>query len=93
MRLTMPRLLLCFSLLASGQLVAAESRHMGPNGEGACPDSSANANERVDEAEETAGTPARRNNSQKSKPTATPRTGGGPRSTPRWHSFLPGMIR
>lgn len=93
MRSTAPLLLLCSSLLlAFGQTAAAESRHMNANGEGTCADAGTPANERIDNAEEADPAPARRTAPQKSKPTATPRT-GNPRATPRWHSFLPGMIR
>ena len=95
MRPTVPRLLLCLSLLlACGLAGAAESRHMDPGGGGACPDTATTGDERIDEGDEAAPAPARRT-TPKSKPaaTATPRTSGGGRSTPRWHSFLPGMIR
>lgn len=92
-------MLLCLALLlACGHAGATESRQMGPDGSGACPDSSTAGNERTDEADgddATASAPARR--TPKAKPAAAAssqasgsRTGGTP---PRFHSFLPGMFR
>ena len=96
MRLTALRLLLCFSLLLGcGQAAATESRQMDANGDSACADGSQTDTPRIDDTDDAGTAPARRApQKSKSPATATPRTsGGGPRSTPRWHSFLPGMIR
>ena len=82
-------------LCASGQLMAMESRQMGPDGSGSCPESTATSTDATDEVDaDAAAAPARR--TQKAKPAATPRAsnGGGNRgNAPRWHSFLPGMFR
>jgi hypothetical protein len=91
-----PILLSVALLCASGQLMATESRQMGPDGGGSCPESTAAGNEVVDETDpDAAAAPARRTQ-KTSKPAATPKAsnGGGNRGgTPRWHSFLPGMFR
>lgn len=97
MRLPVPRLLLlCLALLlASGHAAANQSRHMDADGSGACPEEAATGSARADEIDDPSNSQARRT-TQKAKPapTATPRTSDSPRtSTPRWHSFLPGMIR
>ena len=94
MRLS-PILLSVALLCASGQVMATESRQMGPDGSGSCPDSTSVNNDAADAADnDAAAAPARRSN-QKPKPTPTVRGGnGGQRSNaPRWHSFLPGMFR
>lgn len=95
MRLS-PILLSVALLCASGQVLAAESREIGQDAGASCPDSTPASNDAVDEADnDAAAAPARR--TQKAKPTPATRGGGsagGQRSTaPRWHSFLPGMIR
>lgn len=95
MRPTLPRLLLCLSLLGFGSVaMAAESRHMGPDGGGAQSDTGA-ASERIDEADEAGNASTRRSADAKSRQTgAGSRNGSATRSNaPRWHSFLPGMIR
>ena len=84
-------------LCASGLAMAAESRQLGPDGDGNCPETGTAANDATDEADpDAAAAPARR--TQKAKPTPAARSGGGngagQRNTaPRWHSFLPGMFR
>ena len=92
-------MLLCLALLlACGHAVATESRQMGPDGSGSCPESAATGSERTDEAdgdEANAAAQARRTPKAKPAAAATPqasggRTGGTP---PRFHSFLPGMFR
>lgn len=94
---TSPILLSIALLCASGQVLAAESRTMGPDGDGSCPETAAASNEIVDDVDaDAAAAPARR--AQKTKPAPAARanggSGGGQRnSTPRWHSFLPGMFR
>lgn len=84
-------------LCASGQLMATESRHMGPDGSGSCPETTTASTDATDEADpDAAAAPARRTQ-KANKPAATTRSnagGGGSRSSaPRWHSFLPGMFR
>ena len=69
---------------------------MDADGGNACPETTTASTDAVDEVDaDAAAAPARR--AQKTKPTPTPRAsnggGGGSRSTPRWHSFLPGMFR
>lgn len=95
MRLS-PILLSIALLCASGQLMATESTQMAPDGNASCPENTATSSDIADDAEtDVAAAPVRR--TQKAKPAATPRasnSGGGNRgSTPRWHSFLPGMFR
>ena len=93
MRPTLPRLLLCLSLLGFGSAaVAAEARHMGPDGGGAQSDANA-GNERIDDDTDAEATSARRNGSGKAKQATTTPRSGNRSATPRWHSFLPGMIR
>ena len=97
MRLS-PILLSVALLCASGQVLAMESRQMGPDGSGSCPESTTASNDAADDADnDAAATPARRTTTQKAKPTPTARgggsTGGQRSSAPRWHSFLPGMFR
>lgn len=94
---TSPILLSIALLCASSQVLAAESRHMSPDGDGSCPETTSASNEIVDDVDaDAAAAPARR--TQKSKPAPAARAsggnGGGQRSSaPRWHSFLPGMFR
>ena len=93
MRLS-PILLSVALLCASGQVLASESRQLGPEGDGSCPETSTATSESPEDAD-AAAAPARR--TQKAKPTPAARAsgnGGGQRSSaPRWHSFLPGMFR
>ena len=91
-----PILLSLVLLCASGQVLATESRQMDAVGSASCPETTAASNDVADEVDaDAAAAPARR--TQKTKPAPTPRAsnggGGGSRSTPRWHSFLPGMFR
>lgn len=92
-------MLLCLALLlACGHAGATESRQMGPDGSGACPESSTTGSEHADEAEgddATASAPARRTPKAKPAASAAPQASGGGRSgtPPRFHSFLPGMFR
>lgn len=96
MRLS-PILLSVALLCASGLGMAAESRQLGPDGDGNCPETTAAGNDATDEADpDAAAAPARR--TQKAKPAPATRSGGGNASgqrnnAPRWHSFLPGMFR
>jgi hypothetical protein len=96
MRLS-PILLSVALLCASGLGMAAESRQLGPDGDGSCPETAAASNEATDETDpDAAAAPARR--TQKAKPAPATRSGGGNASgqrntAPRWHSFLPGMFR
>lgn len=94
---TSPILLSIALLCASGQVLAAESRQTGPDGDGNCPETTTASNEIVDDVDaDAAAAPARP--TQKTKPAPAARAsggnGGGQRSSaPRWHSFLPGMFR
>lgn len=88
-----PILLSVALLCASGQVMATDSRQLEQDAGNSCPENAAASNEAADDPD-AAAAPARR--AQKTKPAATPRAsnGGGNRSsTPRWHSFLPGMFR
>jgi len=97
MRLS-PILLSVALLCASGLGMAAESRQLGPDGDGSCPETAAASNEATDEADpDAAAAPAPRR-TQKAKPAPATRSGGGSaagqrNTAPRWHSFLPGMFR
>lgn len=92
MRPILPRLLLCVSLSGLGPVAAAaEARHMGPDG-GGTQSETTTGSERIDEAEDANTT--RRSQDAKSRQGASPRGGSASRgNAPRWHSFLPGMIR
>ena len=92
MRPTLTRLLLCLSLLGFGSAAAAESRHMGPDGGGA-PSDASTGNERIDEAEDTGGANSTRRNADAKSRQGTASRGTTRSNAPRWHSFLPGMIR
>jgi hypothetical protein len=94
---TSPFLLSIALLCASGQVLASESRQVGPDGDGNCPETVATGNDVTDELDpDAAAAPARR--AQKSKPAPASRASGGNggvqrSNAPRWHSFLPGMFR
>ena len=88
---TLPRLLLCLSLLGFGSAMAAESRHMGPDDGGGQADTSPGS-DRIDEEADAGATAPRRTGDARPRP-ASSRHGSASRATPRWHSFLPGMIR
>ncbi|HQY83142.1 hypothetical protein [Thermomonas sp.] len=94
MRLS-PILLSLALLCASSQVLAAESREIEPDGNGNCPDAAPASNDGVDDPDgDAAATPVRR--AQKAKAAPAARGGGSSSqrsSAPRWHSFLPGMIR
>ena len=92
MRPILTRLLLCLSLLGFGSAAAAESRHMGPDGGGAQSDASSGS-ERIDESEETGSTGATRRTADAKTRQGTATRGATRSNAPRWHSFLPGMIR
>jgi hypothetical protein len=95
MRRSSPILLSIALLFACGHASAVESQHMSADGSG-CPDSataSSDHNE-LGDADAAATTVAPVRHTEKAKPVATPRSSGGTRATtPRWHSFLPGMFR
>lgn len=98
MRLSLSRqLLLCLALLgAYGHAAAIESRQLDADGSNATADTAnASATRAGDDATVEDATPtAPVNRPHKAKPASTPRGGTGNRSTsPRWHSFLPGMFR
>ncbi|MEO5962023.1 MAG: hypothetical protein ABIO75_04715 [Thermomonas sp.] len=74
---------------------AAETQHMSADGSVSCPDNNAASNDRgelgdVDPGNTTVA-PVRR--TEKAKAAAPPRSSGTRAAAPRWHSFLPGMIR
>ena len=85
MRLS-PILLSLALLCASSQVLAAESREIEPDGNGNCPDAAPASNDGVDDPDGDA---------QKAKAAPAARGGSSSQrsSAPRWHSFLPGMIR
>lgn len=94
MRPNLPRLLLCLSLLGFGSAVAAESRHMGPDEGGGQAEAPTGGSDRADDEPEAGTLPTRRAGDAKPRPAAASRNGSTTRaSAPRWHSFLPGMIR
>ena len=92
MRPTLTRLLLCLSLLGFGSAMAAESRQMGADDSGGQADTQPGS-DRIDDEAEAGAPPPRRAGDAKPRP-ASSRNGSTTRATtPRWHSFLPGMIR
>lgn len=95
MRLSPIPALLSIALLgACGQAAALESRQLTADGSDSRTESMAGG-DRTDGAEPEPNTPATQGKrTEKAKAAASPRSGGGNRSTaPRWHSFLPGMFR
>ena len=96
MRLS-PILLSVALLCACGQVMAAEARHMGPDGSGGtCPDTAAantDRNSDDDTDNEAVAAPVRRPQKAKPAPTSHGNAGGNRSTAPRWHSFLPGMFR
>lgn len=84
-------------LLACGQAAAVETRQLGPDGAGACPEASATAGDEVDDdLGATTTTPRHPAQPKTTAPATAPRpAASGNRATnpPRWHSFLPGMFR
>ncbi len=79
---------------ACSQAVAVESRQMASDGSESRSEG-LSGGERADGSEADPNVPeTQAKRSEKAKAAASPRTGGGNRSTaPRWHSFLPGMFR
>ena len=91
-----PILLSAALLFACGSASAAASQHMEADGSGSCPDSTTASNDRTDlgDGDPTITTVAPVHHAEKAKNNAAPRANGSTRTTaPRWHSFLPGMIR
>ena len=88
-RIALSLLLVC----ACVSIDAREIRLSGANGEGgSCPDLTATAT--TDATAEKPRATAQPVRAKPAKPAATRATGDGGRvSTPRWHSFLPGMFR
>jgi hypothetical protein len=90
------QILLSVALLcAAGQVLATESRQLGPDGSGSCPESTTGT---LDEADSDAAAAPARRAPHKVKPTTPAARGAGGSNgqrstTPRWHSFLPGMFR
>ena len=90
-----PALFCLALLLAGGQAMAVESRHLDANGSGACPDgggtAAATAQDEADVDTDTAPAPAHRAPKAAKPPAA--RASGNRGTAPRWHSFLPGLFR
>ncbi|MFT4180015.1 MAG: hypothetical protein QM612_11255 [Thermomonas sp.] len=92
---TLRRILFCLILsMACSHALAAQSRQMDADGSNAdCPDTTASSDNRSDEANpepQPAAPSASRTQKPRASATATPRSRA---PAPRWHSFLPGMIR
>ena len=84
-------------LLGCGHAAAAavETQQMSTDTSTGCPDTAAAANDRGDlgEADPSATTVAPVRRTEKAKTMVTPRSTGTRPAAPRWHSFLPGMMR
>lgn len=97
MRRSSPILLSFAVLFTCGHAAAAaaELQQMNTNGGAACPDSTAATNDRgeLDDVDPSSTTVAPVRRAEKAKPGAAPRSNGTRAVAPRWHSFLPGMIR
>ena len=91
-------IVLSFALLFVCGLASAsamETQHMTADGSVSCPDNTAASNDRgelgdVDPGNATVA-PVRR--AEKARTVVPTRNSGTRASAPRWHSFLPGMIR
>ncbi len=68
---------------------------MSPNDGASCPDSTAATNDRgeLDDVDPSSSTMAPVRRTEKARTVVTPRSTGTRAVAPRWHSFLPGMIR
>lgn len=97
MRRSSPILLSIALLLACGHApaFAAESQTMSSDASATCPDGNAASTDRSELGDTDPGTttvvPVRR--TEKAKTVVAPRSSGTRAVAPRWHSFLPGMIR
>lgn len=97
MRRSSPILLSIALLFACGHAsaCAVESQQISADASTACPDSATAANDRGEpgDADPSATTVAPVRRAEKAKTVAAPRSTGNRAVAPRWHSFLPGMIR
>lgn len=84
-------------LLACGHAAASavETQQISADTSTGCPDNSAAANDRgeLGDADPSATTVAPVRRTEKAKTMVTPRSTGTRAAAPRWHSFLPGMMR
>ena len=84
-------------LLGCGHATASavETQQISADAGNACPDNTAAANDRVElgDSDPSAATVAPVRRTEKAKAVAPPRSTGTRAAAPRWHSFLPGMIR
>ncbi|MBB1087876.1 hypothetical protein H4F99_05155 [Lysobacter sp. SG-8] len=79
-------------LIATAPVMAREIKLSGPNS-GACPES-ASANESADSPPPRAARTRPAPDATRAKPTVhSDAVPGGRLQSPRWHSFLPGMVR
>ncbi len=92
-----PILLSIAVLFAFGHASASalESQQISADASSACPDSTTAANDRgeLGDADPSATTVAPARRTEKAKTVTAPRSTGTRAAAPRWHSFLPGMIR
>jgi hypothetical protein len=90
-----PILLSVALLCAAGQVLASESRQLGPDGSSSCPESATGTLDETDSDAPAAPAPRAAHKVKPATPAARSAGGSnGQRSTtPRWHSFLPGMFR
>lgn len=81
--------------LACGSAAAAQSPHTGTSGQDSCPDGGQADNPRAGDEETGDATASSVRRAQATKPSSSPRgnAAGNRATTPRWHSFLPGMFR
>ena len=85
----MLRICLCLALMMATAGAAAREVKMSSAGSGACPDKQASEKDDARNNLAPRVAPAARGT-----PKATPGVNGSGRlQSPRWHSFLPGMIR
>ncbi len=84
-------------LLGCGHAAASavETQQISAEANNACPDNTAAPNDRgeLGDADPSATTVAPVRRTEKTKTVVTPRSTGTRATAPRWHSFLPGMIR
>ena len=97
MRRSSPILLSTALLLGCGQAAASavETQQLSAEASNACPDNTAAANDRgeLGDADPSATTVAPVRRTEKAKTVTPSRSTGTRAAAPRWHSFLPGMIR
>ena len=97
MRRSSPILLSTALLFGCGHAAASavESQQINTDANTGCPDRTAANNDRGDlgDTDQSATTVAPVRRTEKAKTVVTPRSTGTRAVAPRWHSFLPGMIR